>query len=593
MRFLGLRNAARNEQRLFSRRRPARLLPGSFFFIAWALLSFLVPAALAQQVPPVSVTVDFAKTEGALPPIWSFFGYDEPNYTYTPHGKKLLGELASLSPVPVYIRTHNLLTSGDGIASLKWGSTNVYTEDASGNPVYSWTILDKIFDEYRDAGVKPLVELGFMPEALSTHPEPYKHSWPNGEFETGWSYPPKDYKKWGDLIFALTTHLRQRYGAEVKTWRWEVWNEPDGIYWKGSTDDYLKLYDYAVDAVVRALPSARVGGPDITGPGNEHAAEFLRRFLEHCAHEKNFATGRTGAPLTFISIHPKGRPKMLDGHVRMGMSNQLRAIDSGFKIVASFPEWRNTPIILGESDPEGCAACSAKNHPENAYRNGPLFPTYTAVMLNSIFELAKQENVHCEGVVTWSFQFDDQPYFEGLRELATNGVDKPVLNAFRMFGLLGSTRLSLTSSANIPATEIQNSGVTGKPDVSGLAVRREREVDVLLWNYHDDDLPAPDANINLRLAHLPQGAEKVLVEHYRIDRTHSNSFTAWQRMGSPQQPSAEQYKELEQAGQLQLLESPSWMSVRDGALDLKVSLPGQALSLIRISFINWLSGITE
>ncbi|HEV7217339.1 MAG TPA: beta-xylosidase, partial [Terriglobales bacterium] len=328
----------------------------------------------------------------------------------------------------------------------------------------------------------------------------------------------------------------------------------------------------------------RIGGPDITGPGGEHAAEFLRRFLEHCAHEKNFATGRTGSPLTFISIHPKGRPKMLDGHVRMGMSNQLRAIDSGFKIVSSFPEWRNTPVILGESDPEGCAACSAKNHPENAYRNGPLFPTYTAVVLNSIFELAKQENVHCEGVVTWSFQFDDQPYFEGLRELATNGVDKPILNAFRMFGLLGTTRLSLTSSANIAASEIQQSGVTGKPDVGGLAVRREREVDVLLWNYHDDDLPAPDAEMNLALAHLPQAATKVLIEHYRIDRTHSNSFTAWQQMGSPQQPSDEQYKELEQAGQLQLLDSPSWSHIQDGTLNLKIALPRPALSLIRITW---------
>ncbi len=533
----------------------------------------------------MSITVDFAKAEGELPPIWSFFGYDEPNYTYTPHGKKLLGELASLSPVPVYIRTHNLLTSGDGVGSLKWGSTNVYTEDASGNPVYSWTILDKIFDAYRDAGVKPLVELGFMPEALSTHPEPYKHSWPNGAFETGWSYPPKDYKKWSDLIFALTSHLRDRYGeAEVKTWMWEVWNEPDGIYWKGSTDDYLKLYDYSADAILRALPSARVGGPDITGPSGEHAAEFLRRFLKHCAREKNFATGGTGAPLSFISFHPKGRPEMVDGHVRMGMSNQLRAIDSGFKIIASFPEWRDTPIILGENDPEGCAACSPKEHPEFAYRNGSLFPTYTAVVLNSIFELAEQEHVHCEGAVTWSFQFEDRPYFEGLRDLATNGIDKPVLNAFRMLGLLGATQVSLISSASIPAWEIQKSGVTGNPDVSGLALRRERELDVLLWNYHDDDLSAADSDIILMLANLPQAAAKALVEHYRIDRTHSNSFTAWQQMGSPQQPSPEQYKELEQAGQLQLLGSPSWVRIGNGALNMKVALPRQALSLIRVSW---------
>ncbi|MGH9511224.1 MAG: GH39 family glycosyl hydrolase [Terriglobales bacterium] len=546
---------------------------------------FLVPAIFAQeQGSPVSISVDLAKAGGDLPSVWSFFGYDEPNYTYSPHGKKLLHELVLLSPVPVYIRTHNLLTSGDGVGSLKWGSTNAYTEDSKGNPVYSWVILDKIFDAYREAGVKPLIELGFMPEALSTHPIPYKHSWPTGEFETGWSYPPKDYKKWSDLIYAFTRHLLQRYGdAEVKTWLWEVWNEPDGIYWKGTTDDYFKLYDYSADAVLRALPSARVGGPDTTGPSGEHAAEFLRRFLTHCAHEKNFATGRTGSPLAFISFHPKGRPEMVDGHVRMGMATQLRAIDSGFKIVASFAEWKNTPIILGENDPEGCAACSAKNHPQNAYRNGPLFPTYTAVVLNAIFDLAKQEHVRCDGAVTWSFQFDDQPYFDGLRQLATNGIDKPILNAFRMLGLMGSARVSLISGANIPASEIQQSGVTAAPDVSGLAARREREVDVLLWNYHDEDLPAPDAEVNLTLAHLPQAA-KALVEYYRIDLTHSNSFTAWKQMGSPQQPTVEQYAELEQAGQLQLLASPSWIKIQNGKLSTHTRLLRESLSLMRISW---------
>ncbi len=102
-------------------------------------------------------------------PIWNYFGYDEPNYTYSPNGKKLLGELATLSPAPVYVRVHNLLTTGDGSASLKWGSTNVYTEDAAGKPVYSWTLLDRIFDTFHAAGIKPLVEIGFMPEALSTH----------------------------------------------------------------------------------------------------------------------------------------------------------------------------------------------------------------------------------------------------------------------------------------------------------------------------------------------------------------------------------------------------------------------------------------
>jgi len=218
---------------------------------------------------PVTIRVHVDQPEGTLRAIWNFWGYDEPNYTYAANGKKLLRELAALSPEPVYIRTHNLFTTGDGTAALKWGSTNVYTEDANGKPVYSWTIVDRIFDAYRDAGVKPLVEIGFMPEALSTHPEPYRHTFPKGPIFAGWAYPPKDYAQWAELVFQFTRHLRERYGdAEVKSWLWEVWNEPDIDYWKGTPEEFLKLYDFSVDAVLRALPEAKVGGPDSTGPGS-------------------------------------------------------------------------------------------------------------------------------------------------------------------------------------------------------------------------------------------------------------------------------------------------------------------------------------
>src|SRR6266700_6676059 len=143
-----------------------------------ALALLLTTASLWAQSATRNVTVDvhFNQLDGVIPPVWSFFGYDEPNYTYAPNGKTLLGELARLSPVPPYVRVHNLLTSGDGSASLKWGSTNVYTEDAAGKPVYDWKIVDRIFDTFRQKGVKPLVEIGFMPQALSTHPEPYRHN---------------------------------------------------------------------------------------------------------------------------------------------------------------------------------------------------------------------------------------------------------------------------------------------------------------------------------------------------------------------------------------------------------------------------------
>jgi xylan 1,4-beta-xylosidase len=533
----------------------------------------------------VTIRVHTDQPYGKLPPIWNFWGYDEPNYTYAANGKKLLRELAALTPEPVYIRTHNLLTTGDGTAALKWGSTNVYTEDSSGKPVYSWEILDRIFDAYRDAGVKPLVEIGFMPQALSTHPEPYRHAFPKGTIFTGWAYPPKDYAKWAELVFQFTRHLRERYGeTEVKTWLWEVWNEPDIDYWKGTPEEFFKLYDFSVDAVLRALPEARVGGPDSTGPGSPKSVAFLRAFLEHCAHGKNFVTGATGTRLDFVSFHPKGAPKWLGDHVQMGMARQLTAIQTGFQIVASFPEWNNTPIILGESDPEGCAACSAQDNPQNGYRNGPLYASYTAETLYSIYALAKREGVNFRAEVNWSFEFEDQPYFAGYREMASNGLDKPVLNAFHMFGMLGNDRVRAESSGALATDQIVSAGVRGKPDVNAIAARREHEVEILAWNYHDDDLAAPDTEVELLVQGLPAGTRAALSEHFRVDAEHSNSFSAWQAMGSPQNPSASQYRQLESAGQLQLLESPAWIPVDGNAVGLRFALPRQGMSLLRLAW---------
>jgi xylan 1,4-beta-xylosidase len=518
-------------------------------------------------------------------PIWNYWGYDEPNYTYAPNGKKLLAEFAALSRVPVYVRVHNLFTTGDGSASLKWGSTNVYTEDAAGNPVYSWTILDRIFDTFHQAGVKPLVEIGFMPEALSTHPQPYRHTFPNGTIFTGWAYPPKDYKKWSELVFQFVTHLRERYGdAEVKTWMWEVWNEPDIDYWKGTSEEFFKLYDFSADAVLRALPGARIGGPDTTGPGSPKAVAFLRAFLEHCAHQQNYASNKIGSPLDFISFHPKGSPKWQGDHVQMGIAAQLKAVEQGFQIVASFPEWAHTPIVLGESDPEGCAACSAKDNPQNSYRNGPLYASYTAESLYNIAALAKREHIEFLAAVNWSFEFEDQPYFAGFREMASNGLDKPVLNAFRMLGLLSDQRVLVTSAGALPTSAVVTDGVRAQPDINAIATRRNNEIDVLIWNYHDDDLPSAASPIDLTIDGLRANGDTVLTEHFRIDTTHSNAFEAWKHMGSPNQPTEAQYQQLENAGQLQLLNSPTWIPIGQSTMHLAFPLPRQALSLLRITW---------
>jgi len=515
---------------------------------------------------------------------WAMFGYDEPNYTYMKDGKKLLSEISELSPVTVYVRAHNLLTTGDGTPALKWGSSNAYTEDPDGNPVYDWTITDRIFDTYVERGMKPLVEIGFMPEALSVNPVPYKHQWrPGAAYEdiyTGWAYPPEDYEKWAGLVYAWVSHCVQRYGkSEVESWYWELWNEPNIGYWQGTLEEYLKLYDYTADAVKRALPSALMGGPHTTGPSWDRAEEYLRAFIEHCLKGKNHVSGETGAPLDFIGFHAKGRPELTEGVILMNMGTQLRDVSRGFEIVASYPSIRHLPIIIGESDPEGCAACSMKDYPANAYRNGTMYSSYTAASFPRIYELADHFGVNLRGIVTWAFEFEDQPWFYGYRDLATNGVDKPVLNIFRMFGKMRGQRVEIGGDLSYDFTLVRDSSVRGpEPDIGAMATRSDSVVAVLVWNYHDLNEVRPASDVKIHLSQIP--FQKATLIHYRVGHHHSNSYEVWKRMGSPQDPTELQYRELENAGKLQLFKEPEPLDIDQGELTLPLELGGQEVSLL-------------
>ena len=542
-------------------------------------------AAVVMYGQPVEIRVDAASTLGPYKTMYAYFGYDEPNYTYMKDGKKLIGELQALSPVPVEIRAHHLLVTGDGTPALKWGSTNAYTEDANGKPVYDWTITDRIFDTYIQVKARPFVEIGFMPEALSTKAQPYVVNWPARDGGTGWSYPPKDYNKWAELVRQWVLHTVARYGkAEVEQWSWELWNEPDIFYWRGTPEEYNKLYDYTSDAVKRALPSARVGGPGTTGAGSTKAAAFLKQFLEHCARGANAATGKTGAPLDFISYHAKGSPKVVSGHVQMGLNKEMVDVQRGMEAINEFPQFRALPIVLSEADPEGCAACSARTYPQNLYRNGLMYPSYTAAAYSNIFKLADRYHSNMKGMLTWAFEFEGQPYFDGFRTLATNGVDKPVLNFFRMAGMMKGDRVKVESAGGVGLDKILAAGVRDAADIDGMATRADREMAVLVWNYHDDDLAGAAAAVRVSMNGIAKSAARVLVQHYRIDDEHSNAYTVWKQMGSPQQPTPEQYARLEAAGQLQLLGSPEWRQPQDGKLALDFTLPRHGVSLIRLTW---------
>jgi xylan 1,4-beta-xylosidase len=559
-----------------------------------ALAAALVLPGLAAAEPdpapiPVTIEVDAARDEGPVEPVWRFFGADEPNYATMKDGRTTLATLGALAPDRVYFRTHNLFTSGDGTPALKWGSTGIYREDAQGRPIYDWTIVDRIFDTYRARGVKPYVELGFMPEAMSTKPQPYQHDWRpgSGTLRTGWAYPPRDYAKWEELIHQWVRHCIERYGrAEVASWYFQTWNEANlpQYYWGGTREEFFRLHDAAVRGVRRALPEARVGGPDSAGAGDDFLAAFL-------AHVKAART-----PTDFLSFHAKGQPVVIEdaqgGHVRMGLNTHLRAADHEFAAIAADPDARTKPIIIGESDPEGCAACQG---PANAYRNGTMYSSYTAASFARLRALAARRGLKLEGILSWAFEFEDQPPFAGFRQLTSGGIDLPVMNMFKLFAKMRGHYVRATSDHQAPLDTVLSAGVRDTPDIGSVASLEGNTLSILVWHYHDDDVPGADAAVALRLRGLPPALAKgATVTHYRIDAAHSNSFAAWRAMGSPIAPTDAQRAALLKAATLATMgATPEPITAEKAGAALSFGLPRQGVSLLVLTPGDGRDGASE
>jgi len=560
-----------------------------------AISSSLVPSAAEGMV---TINVDASAPGKPLRHVWQYFGYDECNCTTTPGAKELMKTLANISPEPVYLRQHFLLTNGDGRPELKWGSTNVYTEDSAGNPIYDWGIMDEIFDAILASGCRPLVEIGFMPKDLSSKPEPYKGKDVFSRNKAGVSYPPKNYNKWAELIRQWACHSLARYKNVEETWLWELWNEPNIFYWQGTFEEYCKLYDYTEHALHEILPKAILGGPHTAG-----APSFLRRFLEHCLRGTNAVTGKPGTRLDYIGFHSKGQTKMVGLHPQMELGMNLSVLQQGFSIIAGFQEFRNTPIIIGECDPEGLAALSARVEPANSYRNSSAYAAYEIALMKHTLDLAAQHKINLQGVLTWAFMFDGSEYFEGFRSLATKGIHKPVLNGFKMLGMLRGRRIPVTSSGALSLAHIISRSVRARPDVDGLAAATDERVQVLIWNYHDDminvapssiqlTVKAPPAQSVLQKSILPSdevrragpqnAPRRARIVHYRIDDTHSNSYTRWIELGKSQNPSPEMIADLNTAAQVQLLEPIRFCDVSNDQIQLNFSLPRYGVSLVEI-----------
>ncbi|HVZ88422.1 MAG TPA: beta-xylosidase [Polyangia bacterium] len=543
-----------------------------------ALIVVGVTVALGglAQAQAVAVSVDATAPGTPLERVWAFHGYDEINYTTSPEGQTLLGEIAAAHTVPPHIRSHFLFNTGDGVPSLKWGSTNVYTEDAAGNPVYDFTITDGILDALTGAGTLPFVELGFMPQALTSATGiPYQNS---GVYtlDGGCLYPPRDYTKWSALIQAWAMHAQARYPGLDDTWLWELWNEPNLGYWHGTLAEYETLYDYTESALHQVLPNAQLGGPAVSGPG-----AFLTEFLQHCASGTDAATGGTGARLDLITFHAKGGVSLVGGHVEMDMGNQLGLHQTGFSEVAG-SAFAQTPIYVTEADPDGCAACPVSMVPADAYRTSPAYGAYEIEMMKRSLELEARAGVKLGGLLTWAFTFPGTPYFAGYRALATNGIDLPVMAAFRLLGALAGARLPVTSSGALALDDILANGVRAQADVDAMATFDGTRIQVLVWNYHDDlvDVASTPVHLSVRVpATFGLGAS---LTHARVDSSNGDAYTTWLGQGSPTAPSPTQIAALKGSMAPVVLTLAEAVPVTGGTVTVDFTLPRFGVSLLTL-----------
>jgi xylan 1,4-beta-xylosidase len=307
--------------------------------------------------------------------------------------------------------------------------------------------------------------------------------------------------------------------------------------------------------------------------------------MEHCLHGTNAVTGQTGTRLDYVSFHTKGGGYGTEPNAPKKTPTIHTLVDhaaAGLDILAAFPELRGHEVILSECDPDGWAAGSIRENQNLAYRNTEYYASYVASAACKLIDLAHAAGPRVDGMLTWAFQFEDREYFAGLRTLSTNGVDKPVLNVFRLLARLGSARLALQSSAaRDPLAQEAGDDADTPPDLSGIAALNQAgEIQVLLCSHHDDWEVHVPTTANLHLDGLPPG-QTYAVRCTTIDEVHANAHTAWVQIGRPQPPDEAHLVQLHQASRLQPKTLPK-VTATGGKAELTLPLNAHSITLLEL-----------
>jgi xylan 1,4-beta-xylosidase len=554
----------------------------------------------APRPEPVRVDIDASAVEAELTRLWTSIGYDEINWTYTPRGRDVLATLAGFGDGSYLVRSHYMFTSGTGMGLPHWGAGNVYHEHPDGAPWFDFQVLDRAYDTVVEMGHVPIVELGFTPRALVPDDAAQRFAFQPGsptqysEYEAGWwSFPPKSLTRWAELVAATAEHYAKRYGrARVADWYWEVWNEPDIGYWRGSVGEYLELYRASAEAIRSVLPDAKVGGPATTGdlvPVGALPAkgpDFLGSFLDFCTGQE--------VPLDFVTFHTKGAyfrpwrsylpPGAGSGPQSPSMVKMLREVRHSLRQVAESPALADVECLADECDASVPAHHGSYDNSNFGYRNTEYFPVFQVSLMKKLLDLPEARTARLRAATAWAFYIEGERCFEGTRSLVTyGGIEKPVLGAYRLLGRLGRRRLRATSTAAWPVRLIDEAqSVPEEVDVLA-ATSDDGRVTALVWRHDDDQHRGQQPERPVRVTIRGLGAGPVLVRQWRIDSAHGNTYQAWRALGAPDYPSQADIERIADAGRLRPFEPERLELPSGGEIAIDLSLPLPSVSLLEVT----------
>ncbi len=457
-----------------------------------------------------SLSIDTAVKAGDNTKFWAAAGCDALYpLIFTDGGEALLSRMKSKGTCR-YLRNHFTLSSlsTDGFSDA---GGNAYSEDENGEPIYRFAKMNAIFARYLEYGIKPIVELDFLPDALCRPKlgagDRYEGHHSNNSY-------PSDWDKWRGLLHAFVQNLADAFGLEeIRTWYFEVWNEPDS--WAVSDwPMFHRMYDVFVDAVTSVDDKLRVGGP------GTYTLPFLKDFLEHVHNGKNYVTGEIGTRIDFISHHIYGMsgawidawPLILPTVQRF--NQQLLWIS---RIIAAYPRLRNLPFHLNEWGVCSNYERSRAQHPPLEIRDSEYSALFFVKLVDCVRQIEKRFGFKVDLMLYWGFAMENSrgQTFAGHRDLMTYpDVPKPILTAWEMLARFGDT-------------ELEVEGARPGADLGAFAARDERSVQIMAYNFNELDLDAksPIESGSITLKNLAPG--RYTVRRTQLDRSHHNTYRLW------------------------------------------------------------------